>query len=448
MAIALDSAPDLPPPAGTPTTRRSGRDRRRPGGPDPVRAPVSAALRTIWVCEVPLRGRRHDRDAGADAWLPFLRIMIVSSNKDLLQLVADRVRVLNPGREGSGSTSYDRRAVEEKWGVPPERIVDVLALVGDSVDNIPGVAGIGDKGARDLVREFGPLESVLDNADKVKRAAYREGLKTHRAEALLSKQLVTLREDVAVALELDSLRLAGPDASEAHALFKELEFQVLARDYAPEVAPAAADQRLALTRAEIDAVVQEARAAGRVALGVVVTSTQAMRAHPLGLALSWATGALGLRAARPLRDRPAAGARAGRGDGGPASAARGHRGAKGLGPRQARPRGARAAGRACREPRLRHARRRLPARPRAQDLRPRGRGDGAPRRAARAGDRGYRCTGRRGHSHLALRRGRGRAGAAARAADERAPRGRGPACDLRVDGDARCSCSPTWSGPA
>ena len=136
---------------------------------------------------------------------------MVSADKDLLQLVADHVRVLNPGREGSGATSFDRRAVEEKWGVPPERIVDVLALVGDSVDNVPGVAGIGDKGARDLVREFGPLEAVLENADKVKRAAYREGLKAHRAEALLSKQLVTLREDVPVALDLEALRLAGPD---------------------------------------------------------------------------------------------------------------------------------------------------------------------------------------------------------------------------------------------
>jgi len=217
-------------------------------------------------------------------------VVVVSADKDLLQLVADHVRVLNPGREGSGSTSFDRNAVLEKWGVPPERIVDVLALVGDAVDNVPGVAGIGDKGARDLVREFGPLEAVLDNADKVKRAAYREGLKAHRAEALLSKQLVTLREDAPVELDLDALRLAGPDPAAAHALFKELEFQVLAREYAPEVAPSAAEQRLAVARAEIDAVVAEARAAGRVAIGVVVTGTQAMRAQALGLALSWAPG--------------------------------------------------------------------------------------------------------------------------------------------------------------
>jgi DNA polymerase-1 len=219
-----------------------------------------------------------------------IEVVVVSADKDLLQLVQDHVRVLNPGREGSGSTSYDRKMVEEKWGVPPERIVDVLALVGDSVDNIPGVAGIGDKGARDLVREFGPVEAVLDNADKVKRAAYREGLKAHRAEALLSKQLVTLRRDVPVELELESLAFVGPDHAAAHALFKELEFQVLAREYAPELPNVTAEHRLTLTKAEVEQVVRDARAAGRLALGVVVTSEQAMRAHPLGIALSWAPG--------------------------------------------------------------------------------------------------------------------------------------------------------------
>ncbi len=190
--------------------------------------------------------------------------------------------------------------VEEKWGVPPERIVDVLALVGDSVDNVPGVAGIGDKGARDLVREFGSLEAVLENADKVKRAAYREGLKAQRAEALLSKQLVTLRRDVPVELDLEGLRAVGPDNAAAHALFKELEFQALAREYAPELPNETAEHRLAATPAEVAAVVADARAASRLGLAVVVTSEQAMRAQPLGLALSWAAGPLGLRAARPL----------------------------------------------------------------------------------------------------------------------------------------------------
>ena len=80
-------------------------------------------------------------------------------------------------------------------GVPPERVVDVLALVGDAVDNVPGVPGIGEKGARDLVKEFGPVEDVIANADKVKRNAYREGLKEHAEKAILSKRLVTLSLD-------------------------------------------------------------------------------------------------------------------------------------------------------------------------------------------------------------------------------------------------------------
>ena len=90
-----------------------------------------------------------------------LRVVIVSSDKDLLQLVNDDVSVLSPGREGAPAVRLDGQAVEQKLGVPPERVVDLLALVGDASDNIPGVAGIGEKGARDLLREFGSLENLL-----------------------------------------------------------------------------------------------------------------------------------------------------------------------------------------------------------------------------------------------------------------------------------------------
>ena len=164
------------------------------------------------------------------------RVVVVTADKDMLQLVSDVVVILNPGREGTGATLLDGKAVEAKWGVSPERIVDVLALVGDSVDNVPGVPGIGDKGARDLVCEFGPVENVIANADKVKRAAYREGLKAHAQDALLSKQLVTLRRDVPVSLDLDAIVRRDPDRAACHALFKELEFQALAKEYAPEKA--------------------------------------------------------------------------------------------------------------------------------------------------------------------------------------------------------------------
>ena len=142
-----------------------------------------------------------------------LKVVVVSGDKDLLQLVSDDVLVISPGREGAPSILYDRKTVEEKLGVPPERVVDVLALVGDSVDNVPGVPGIGEKGARDLVKEFGALEDVLANADKIKRNAYREGLINNSDAAILSKSLVTLRADVPVTLDLEALKRRPPDRS-------------------------------------------------------------------------------------------------------------------------------------------------------------------------------------------------------------------------------------------
>jgi DNA polymerase I len=219
------------------------------------------------------------------------KVVVVSGDKDLLQLVAGDVLVLNPGREGMGATLYDRAKVEEKWGVPPERVVDVLALVGDAVDNVPGVPGIGEKGARDLVREFGPLEAVLDHADSVKRASYRAGLKTHREDALLSKRLVTLRTDAPVAFDLESLRRREPDHEAAYALFGELEFVALAKEYAPErKAPAEGELTIARDVAQVRDAVAAAVAAGRVGLALVVSSREPMRATIVGLALAWGEG--------------------------------------------------------------------------------------------------------------------------------------------------------------
>ena len=218
------------------------------------------------------------------------KVVVVTADKDMLQLVDENVVVLNPGREGTGSTLLDKKAVEEKWGVPPERVVDVLALVGDSIDNVPGVPGIGEKGARDLVKEYGPVEAVIANADKVKRAAYREGLENHAAEALLSKQLVTLRRDVPVTLDLDAIVCREPDVAACHALFKELEFQALAKEYTPQIAAGSGEHRLLLDRGAIEAAVAEVRACGKAALAVVVTSGQAMRATALGVAFACRPG--------------------------------------------------------------------------------------------------------------------------------------------------------------
>jgi DNA polymerase I len=219
-----------------------------------------------------------------------LEVVVVSGDKDLLQLVGGRVTVLNPGREGAGATLYDSKGVEDKFGVPPERVVDVLALVGDAVDNVPGVAGIGDKGARDLIREFGSLESVLENVDRVKRAAYREGLKNHREDAVLSKELVTLRTDVPVRLDLALLKRHEPDRKALHELFTELEFFSLAKALAPALPAATLRTRSVVNEEGLAAVAAEARGAGRVALAVGLDGESAMRGAVQGFGLAWTLG--------------------------------------------------------------------------------------------------------------------------------------------------------------
>jgi DNA polymerase I len=226
------------------------------------------------------------RQATLKGW----KVVVVSGDKDLLQMVTDDVLVLNPGREGMGATLFDRKTVTEKFGVPPERVVDVLGLVGDSVDNIPGVPGIGEKGARDLIREFGPLEAVLDNALKVKRPAYREGLLKHRENALLSKRLATLRTDVPVVLDLDGLVRQEPDRGMAHALFTELEFQALAKEFAPEAAAVGTECCIGKSLEDLAAAVAELQGMDAIAVTLVATSPFPMRAELLGLALAGRRG--------------------------------------------------------------------------------------------------------------------------------------------------------------
>ncbi|HWX23477.1 MAG TPA: 5'-3' exonuclease H3TH domain-containing protein, partial [Vicinamibacteria bacterium] len=269
---------------------------------------VCEALR-VPIVEVP--GYEADdvlATLAAEAVRKGFKVVLVSGDKDLLQLVSKDVVVLNPGREGSGATRYDAQKVVEKMGVPPEKVVDLLALMGDAVDNVPGVPGIGEKGARDLITEFGSLEGVLENVDSVKRATYREGLKTHREDALLSKILVTLRTDVPISLDLDALGRREPSRPEAYSLFTELEFVSLARDYAPEAARSENRHRLVEGDEDLSEVVSEARGSGRVALSVVAPSGDAMRAGLQGVALSVKPGEsvfvpLGAEGQRGVRER-------------------------------------------------------------------------------------------------------------------------------------------------
>ena len=160
-----------------------------------------------------------------------LEVVIVSSDKDMLQLVNERVFMLNPMKDDEW---YDEAKVEEFMGVKPSQVADLLALKGDSIDNIPGAPGIGDKGARDIISRFGSVEAALDRAAEVERKMYRESLQNNREQILMSKRLATIETKVPIEVNVEDLRTAGPNNTLLKSLYKEMEFFSLLKDLAPE----------------------------------------------------------------------------------------------------------------------------------------------------------------------------------------------------------------------
>jgi DNA polymerase-1 len=160
-------------------------------------------------------------------------VVIVSGDKDFQQLVRPGVWLLNPGRGGPASVEEQWVGVEnanDRLGVPPERVIDYLAIVGDSSDNVPGVKGIGEKGAQELIAQFGPLENILAHVNDITKKRPREALLEHAEMAKLSKQLVTIRCDVPLQLDVEGLRMGLPDHERLRALYLDLEFSSLLRD--------------------------------------------------------------------------------------------------------------------------------------------------------------------------------------------------------------------------
>jgi DNA polymerase-1 len=179
-------------------------------------------------------------------------VYIVSSDKDMMQLVNDRVSILNPLKDNLIS---DPAKVVEILGVPPERVVDVMALRGDAIDEVPGAPGIGDKGSVELIQRFGTVENALDRAAEIERKTYRESLQNNRDMVLLSKELVTIKTDVAVDFDPAKMLAQAPDSEAARALFTELEFNTLTRDFLTEGAELGeTDYREAGSAADIEAV--------------------------------------------------------------------------------------------------------------------------------------------------------------------------------------------------
>ena len=176
-------------------------------------------------------------------------VVIVSSDKDMLQLVTDRVSMLNPMKD---DMMYDPAKTEAFMGVPPGSVADLLALKGDSIDNIPGAPGIGDKGARDLIVRFGTVENALDHAEEVERKMYRESLLNHRDQILMSKKLATIDTQTPVEWCLESLSAQEPDLAVLKTLYRELEFFSFLKELGPTESTADKDYRTLLTSDEVE----------------------------------------------------------------------------------------------------------------------------------------------------------------------------------------------------
>src|SRR6201988_813486 len=146
-------------------------------------------------------------------------VYVVSSDKDMMQLVNDKVHILNPPKD---NLLCDASKLEEILGVPPERVIDVMALRGASIDNIPGAPGIGDKGSVEIIKRFGTVEEALDRAEEGKRKSYREPLRNNRDNILLSKELATIDCNVPVELDVEAMRAGEPALDVLRDLFTEL----------------------------------------------------------------------------------------------------------------------------------------------------------------------------------------------------------------------------------
>src|SRR5580765_6715587 len=226
---------------------------RRPM-PDELAAQIPMVHAACEAMGVPiLTSKRYEADdvigtLATKAVAAGFEIAIVTGDKDFFQLVHDGIKVYNPRDDG---TWYDAAGVMEKFGVAPEQVVDVLALMGDSIDNIKGVPGIGEKGARDLIAKYGSLEALLSHASEVSNKRYREGLLAHAEDARQSRELARIRTDVPVEFQSETLRYRGVSRERCFELFTLLGFRTLVMDYAPDAQSIGKDYAIVRTLEDV-----------------------------------------------------------------------------------------------------------------------------------------------------------------------------------------------------
>lgn len=269
----------------------------------------------------------------AKTFAPSAQIYIVSGDKDFMQIIDDRIFLYAP-KKNEEALLIDRAGVKERFGCTPEQMVDLLALVGDSVDNVPGVAGIGEKGAAKLIEAYGSLEGIYENLDKITAKKQREGLETGRDDAFLSRRLVTLKTDVALPFRLDELRIDPLEAAANRDLldfYQRYEFKMLATKVAKALPADLGSGKSAETKAQVeapgavaaqittvglgqsyDALKAALSAASAVGVSVATTTPDVVEGRATGLALATDPGHVfvlplteeGIYLARPLLLEP------------------------------------------------------------------------------------------------------------------------------------------------
>jgi DNA polymerase-1 len=209
-------------------------------------------------------------------------VVVITGDKDILQLVSDRIEVYDTMKE----KRFGVEEVIQRFGVRPDRVVEVMGLAGDAIDNIPGVPGIGEKTAIELIKTFGSIENLLAHLDQVPKKKVRENLETYGEQARLSRDLATIHTDVPIPYQLKDFALLPPDPKSLREILKELEFNKLLKELPEEKAPGQTDYRLITDQNEFLTLLEDLKKAGVFAIDLETTSPQPMWADWVGMSLS------------------------------------------------------------------------------------------------------------------------------------------------------------------
>jgi DNA polymerase-1 len=207
--------------------------------------------------------------------------VIITGDKDLMQLVSDDVILVDTMKD----VTYDAEGVKERFGVGPEKVVEILGLAGDTSDNIPGVPGVGEKTALKLIQEFGTIENVIQNVDRVKNARIRNNLKEYANQARLSRELATIKTDIELDFDMEQLRREEPDAEALKELFKEFEFSSLLQSLKIEEEREEGEYHLLISESELDELTGILKDSKAFALDLMLSSAEPMRADIIGISI-------------------------------------------------------------------------------------------------------------------------------------------------------------------